>query len=60
MTFFKQIHSIALTTISKIIFQRKFKKVLENVRQDIPGTLDSDSYMNLTDDNASDYNNPGL
>ena len=34
-TFLKSIHSIALTTISKIILQRKFMKVLENVREEI-------------------------
>ena len=36
------------------------KKVKENVREDIPVTFDSSSYKKLTDDNTSDYDNPGL
>ena len=60
MTFFEWIHLIALTTILKIIFRRKFKKVLENIGKDIPVTFDSSSYKNLTDDNASDYDSQGL
>ena len=45
---------------SKIILRRKFKKVLENVCEDIPVTFDSSSYKTSTDDNASDYDNLGL
>ena len=59
-TFLKWIHSIALTTILKIIFRRKFKKVLENIRKDIPVTSHRSSYKNSTYDNASDCDNPGL
>ena len=42
-TFFKRIQSKVLTTISKIILRKKFMKVLENVREDIPVTFDSSS-----------------
>ena len=43
-----------LTTVSKIILRRKFKKFLKNVRKDIPVTLDSSSYKNLTHNKDSD------
>ena len=59
-TFYRWIHSLALTTISMIILFRKFKKVLENVCEDIPITFDSSSYRDSTDNSASDYHNPGL
>ena len=42
------------------MIRSKFKKVLENVCEDIPVTFESTSYKNLTDDNASFYNNQGL
>ena len=35
-------------------------KVLENIREDIPVTFDSSSNKNSTDDDASDYDNPGV
>ena len=57
MTFFKRIHLIALTTILKIIL---LKKVLENIHEDISVTFDNSFNKNSTDDNVSDYDNPGL
>ena len=56
--FFKWIHLTPLTTISKIILPRKFKKDLVNICEDIPVTFDSSSYKNLTDDNLSDNDYP--
>ena len=41
-------------------FSKEVKKVFENVGKDIPVTFDSSSYKNSTDDNASDYDSPGL
>ena len=54
------IHLINLTTNSKIILPREFKKVLENICEDIGVPFDSSSDNNLTGDNDPDYNNPIL
>ena len=39
---------------------KKVQEILENVCEDITVTFDSISYKNSTDNNASDYDNPGL
>ena len=38
---------------------KKFRKVFENLLENIPVTFDTSSYKNSSDDNSTDYDNPG-